>query len=412
MGESGKWNVRRSDTRQQSSMKVHDLIDALESFASPTLAEDWDNVGLILGSREDDLRGPVLLTIDLTERVAEEAIGLRCSAVVSYHPPLFHAVKRVTDGSGSSTSQRVALKLLRAGIAAYSPHTALDAASGGVTDWLADGLINPEAARNVKPGECLTAGADRRALMASKRVDVHQQLKIVTFVPEKAIEQVRGALASAGAGKIGNYEVCSFATPGKGTFKGNEESNPAVGERGHLEQVAELRLEMVCARRSLALALQTLRQFHPYEEPAIDVYPLEPQPDRRIGAGRRIMLDQPCSLRELAERLKRHLGIQAVKVAPAGGDLEQKVSRIGIVPGAGASLAGAAVADSCDVFVTGEMKYHEVNMAVDAGMSVMLGGHTPTERGFLSRLQAILAGKLRGVEVRVSTSDRNPIVLV
>lgn len=392
-------------------MQISALIDAIEHLAPTALAEEWDNVGLIIGAPDAALSGPVLLTIDLTEAVAAEAIRDKCAAIVAYHPPLFQAVKRLVSGPDSTASQRVVLDVIRAGIAVYSPHTALDAATGGVTDWLADGVLDPEAAALVKGGSCVTtAGGDRRALRSFSRRDPNQEVKIVTFVPASEVEKVRGSLATAGAGIIGRYEVCSFASPGTGTFRGDESTNPTIGRKGEFQTVDEVRLEMVCARRALALALTTLRQFHPYEEPAVDVYPLEPRPDRAVGVGRRVTLDTPATLDELCARLKRHLGVKAVQLAAAG-DPQEKVSRIGLVPGAGASIAPQALAEGCDVFVTGEMKHHEVNAMVSAGMSVILGGHTNTERGYLPRLKGTLEENLPGVRVKISTADKDPLVL-
>lgn len=379
-------------------MFISDLIEGVESIAPPGLAEDWDNVGLLIGSPSWPLSGPILLTIDLTEAVADEAVRHKCAAVVAYHPPLFQAVKRLTDGPGSTAPQRVALRLIHAGISVYSPHTALDAAPGGVTDWLADGVGGPSC-------------SDRRAIRPAPKRDSNSEVKIVTFVPAEALERVRAALATSGAGLIGNYEVCSFATPGTGTFKGNERAKPAVGQPGHLESAPELRLEMVSSRRGLPLAIATLRQFHPYEEPAIDIYPLESPPLRSIGVGRRLMLDHPAPLSELADRLKQHLGVAAVQIAAAAGDLNRKVSCIGLVPGAGGEVVSAAKADGCEVFITGEMKHHEVNAALATGMSIILGGHTATERGYLPRLAEMLHARLPRAEFIVSKSDKDPLVL-
>lgn len=401
-------------------MKISALMDAIEAFAPAALAEEWDNVGLLIGSPDAELAGPVLLTIDLTEAVAAEAVRERCGAIVAYHPVLFAPVKRIVSGPGSTAAQRVALTVIRAGIAVYSPHTALDAATGGVTDWLADGVLDAEAAALARAegkagGGVTAAGGDRRALRSQARHDPNQEVKIVTFVPASEVETVRGALATAGAGIIGGYEVCSFASPGTGTFRGDESTNPTIGRKGEFTTVEEVRLEMVCSRRALALALATLRGFHPYEEPAVDVYPLEARPDRMVGVGRRITLDTPATLEELCERLKRHLGVPAVHLAAGAGvggvGAADAVSRIGVVPGAGASIAPQALAEGCEVFVTGEMKHHEINAMVSAGMSVILGGHTATERGYLPRFRGILQQALPGVDVRISGADRDPVVL-
>lgn len=396
---------------------VADLARAIESIAPVHLAQPWDNVGLLAGDPGKALSGPVLLTVDLTEAVVDEAIVGKCAAVIAYHPPIFSALKRIVGGPGAPMPQRVLHKAIEHGLAIYSPHTALDAAQGGMTDWLADGMLGVPA-----PGEgehvashrhSNKAGGDRRAFSPLAHPQITREIKIVTFVPEGDLERVRGALASAGAGIIGEYEMCSFASTGQGTFMGKAGSRPAIGKAGHFETVHERRLEMVCSRKALPLALETLRQLHPYEEPAVDIYPLESQPERGVGLGRRITLDHGATLRELAERLKAHLGVSAVQVAAASGvDLDrERFDRIGVLPGAGGSIASVALADGCQVFVTGEMKHHEVLAMVGAGMCVILGGHTATERGYLPVLAARLRAGLPGVAFTVSRADRDPIVL-
>lgn len=416
-----------------SDHTVADLVGAIEAIAPTNLAEPWDNVGLLIGSADQPLRGPVLLTIDLSEPVAAEARRLGCSAVIAYHPPIFAPLKRI---SGRTSAERVVMSMLSAGIAVYSPHTALDACEGGVTDWLADGLLGLQhggiASRpSDQPGT--HGGADRRAIRPAGVLPMTEQVKIVTFAPPEAIEKLRAGLASAGAGLIGGYELCSFASPGKGSFWGGEGTKPVIGEAGRLELVDEHRLEMVCSAKALPLAVEMLRQFSPYEEPPIDVYALQPRPIRAVGAGRRIALDHPLTLEDLAKRLRNHLRPQGggaarssepkdrILIAPAersggGADLSEVartelVERIGVVPGSGGELAMEALHDGCQVFVTGEMKHHEVRAAVSSGLSVILAGHTQTERGYLPILAQRLQAALSGVSLQVSLDDRPPAVI-
>lgn len=374
---------------------VADLINAIEAIAPPALAEPWDNTGLLLGDRDRTLDGPVLLTIDLTESVTNEAARARAGALVSYHPPLFAPISRLT---GDTSQGRALLALARINAAVYSPHTALDAATGGITDWLADGLMTGGVS------------AARRALTPLTLAEPTQEVKIVTFVPGSHVEQVRAGLASAGAGRIGDYELCSFALAGRGTFLAGARSTPAIGRPGILESVDELRLEMVCSKKALGLALETLRQFHPYQEPAIDVYELVPKPRRSIGAGRKLTFDHPVSIAALAQRLKQTTGTPGVQVALASGvaGFTHEASRVAIVPGSGGSLVSAALADGCDAFVTGEMKHHDLLDATARGLSVLLAGHTETERGYLPILARTLGKALPGVSFLVSTADRAP----
>ena len=249
-----------------------------------------------------------------------------------------------------------------------------------------------------------------RALTPHGEQPATQELKLVTFVPSEHVAKVRDGLASAGAGIIGAYTRCSFAGEGLGTFLGGAGSSPAVGAQGAFEQARETRLEMVVSKTALALALETLRRFHPYESPAIDVYQLLAQPTRGLGAGRRLVLDKPESVRTLAARLKKFLGCQRVEVGAA--NLDALVERVGVVPGAGGSLAALARTEGCEVFVTGEMKHHDVLAARAAGLSVILAGHTATERGYFPRYQERLRTLAPQMPVMVSTADIDPLVLI
>ncbi|MEO1008775.1 MAG: Nif3-like dinuclear metal center hexameric protein [Planctomycetota bacterium] len=376
---------------------VGDLMGGLEAIAPLRYAGAWDNVGLLVGARTHELAGPVVLTIDLSEAVLAEAVGLGASALLCYHPPIFRPIQRLTDETAMG---RMLLEAVAAGMAVVSPHSSLDAAAGGMTDWLCEAISG-----SMEEG---TIAGDVRALEPQLERPPTQEVKIVTFVPAKDADQLRNALASAGAGRIGAYSACSFAAEGVGTFLGGEGTSPAVGAAGTFERAPELRLEMVCSRKALAIAIETLRQFHPYEEPAIDLYELLPGPVRHAGAGRRLVLDRPASPAEIAERLKAFLGIPAVKVAAASGDAGEAVRVVGVCPGAGASLGEAAVAAGCELFVTGEMSHHEALGLLRRSCGVLLAGHTNTERGYLPRLRDRLAEAMPAAEFVVSMADAKP----
>ncbi len=383
-------------------MLMSDLIAAMERIAPLAHAEPWDKVGLLVGSGGRELTGPILLTIDLTERVLAEAIEAEASAVIAYHPPIWEPLTRVTD---TSPAQRIVLGAIERGISIYSPHTALDAVPGGICDWLCEGLSGGGGGGGGgAPGK---VQGDCRALSPHDDRPSTEEVKIVTFVPAAQVETVRNALATAGAGIIGGYKVCSFVSPGTGTFLGGEGTKPAVGNAGRLESVPELRLEMVSSKAALPLAIQTLRRFHPYESPAIDLYALLPKPQREFGAGRRLVLDRPVSVDELAARFKAFLGTSTVRVADAGHT--GPIRTIGVCAGAGSSLLAAAKADGCEVFVTGELSHHQVIASLHSGVSVILGEHTGTERGYLPRLAARLAAEFPGPRIMISTADRDPL---
>lgn len=372
-------------------MNVGELADHLERLAPLRYAAEWDHVGLLVGGRNWPAQR-VLLTIDLTEKVLDEAIEADAEMIVAYHPPIFHPLPRLTD---ETPNERIILRAASARIAIYSPHTALDAAPDGVNDWLGAGL-GPGDVRALEPWGDLPAGEEN---------------KIVTFCPADAVEKLRNALAAVGAGTIGDYEQCSFEISGTGTFLGGESTQPVEGTRGRLERIEEVRLEMVCPSRSLALAVASIRNLHPYEEPPIEIHPLRARPQRGIGQGRRVVLDQPASLEELAARIKRTIGSDRIVAAVPDAEREA-YQTIGLCAGAGGSLVERAIAEGCELFLTGEMRHHDVLEARARGCAIILAGHTNTERGYLPILARRLCEVQEKIDVIISEVDVDPLMRV
>lgn len=361
---------------------VRDFETAMEAMAPLAFAEKWDNVGLLVGNHDAPTKR-VLLTIDLTAAVLDEAIESGVDLVCTYHPVMFRPIQQLTNANPATD---ILLRAVSAGIAVYSPHTALDSAANGLTDWLADAV----------------GQGYRRPLVVAESLPPTQELKVVTFGPAEAMDRLRDVMASAGAGRIGHYDHCSFSVEGSGTFRGDATTSPAVGAKERFERVEEHRLEMVCPASALHVLISTLRQFHPYEEPAIDVYPLRPIPLPAVGGGRKVVLDQPAIVSDLAERLKKHLGIAAVKSTDPG----KSVRHVAVVPGAGGSFVETAIAQECDCFITGELTYHTALSAWTRGCAVILTGHSNSERGFLPILAKRLNERLDSVEVLLSKADR------
>lgn len=366
------------------------LVRALGAVAPLSLAEEWDRVGLLVAGDGREVRR-ALLAIDVTPAVLAEARSIGADLVIGYHPLLFKPLERL---DGATWQGRVAIDAVRAGIAVYAPHTALDAVPGGINDWLVE-TVDPSA-------------RDVRALVPS--VDHGENThKLVVFVPEASLEEVRTALAEATAGRIGAYTHCSFTVRGEGTFFGAEGSNPAVGKPGHLERVGEARLEMVFHRRALGRVVEALRGAHPYEEPAFDLVPLAPIPgDPRTGAGRVATLATPRRAAEIADAIRPALGGGIVARSRAGSRLHE---RFAVCAGSGASLLEKAAAQGATLFLTGELSHHDVLRAHELGLEVLLAGHTNTERGYLPRLRARLAGDpaLSGVEFHIAAADVDPL---
>ena len=365
-------------------MRLAEVEHGLKELFPLHLAESWDPVGRQLGRDDQPIRR-MMLTIDATEAVVEEAIAGQVDLLLAYHPVLFHPPKR---WNGDDPDVRPLTRAAAHDLAIWSPHTAFDAIQGGVTDWLVEPFGCGQPLRSAN-----TPGANR---------------KITVFVPQKDLEQVRNAMAATGAGSIGAYRECSFSVLGMGTFRGLPGTSPAIGVPEQLESVEEKRLEMVCPDSQVPLIVAALREAHPYEEPAIDITALLPQPQPNTGAGRMVRLEKAKSLNQLAEMARIHLNVDGVEVADgAGAPSKHKV--FAACPGSGADLIPEAAAAGATIFLTGEMKHHEQLQALRHGMSLILAGHTNTERGVFKPWTKVLQKAFPTINIKRSRRDRHPL---
>ncbi len=362
---------------------VADLVEAMETMAPANLAQPWDNTGLLAGDPSAACRR-ILLCIDLTPPVLAEAMAGACDLVVAYHPLLFKPVSRLSAGAEGPES--ILFRAVAADLAVYCPHTALDAAPGGTNDVLAGmcGLTE------VEPFEYTATGPG--------------QSKVVTFVPHEQADRVAEAMFAAGAGRIGDYAMCSYRLRGRGTFFGMAGTDPKVGRKGRLEQVEETRLEVVTPDSRLPEVINALLSAHPYEEPAYDIYPLRPPPG--FGIGRVGMLPAGTTLAGLARRLKRACGSGRVEIV---GRPDTAVRRAAVCAGSAGRLPFEKPRSAdCDVVVTGELRHHDALALLRNGRSAVLLGHWESERPVLSFLAERLRAALRGVRVAVSRKDASP----
>jgi dinuclear metal center YbgI/SA1388 family protein len=360
---------------------LRDLLPHLDALAPLSRAAHWDNVGLLAGDPEADVTR-VLVTIDLTRAVLAEAVAGACELVVAYHPPLFRPISRLAAGN-------VVFDAVRAGMALYSPHTALDAAEGGTNDVLADavGMVERTPLDPFEPKD--------------------DAFKLVVFVPPANVDAVSRAMFAAGAGRIGAYSSCSFRAPGTGTFLGESGANPAVGVAGRLETVDELRVETLVPMARVDAVVRALRAAHPYEEPAFDLVRVAPAPST-TGMGRVGAIDR-APRRDVVERVKRALGASHVLVA---GSLDGDATRVAVLAGSGGERWKAARAAGAHVYVTGELRHHDALSAAESGMTVVCALHSVSERSALAPFAERLRGRVAGLDVRVSTTDRDPFQIV
>jgi dinuclear metal center YbgI/SA1388 family protein len=357
------------------------ILQSLEQIAPTRLAELWDNVGLLAGDPEQEV-SKALLTIDYTRAVAKERTSLGCELVIAYHPPIFQAIKRLAAGS-------VVFDAIRDGVAIFSPHTALDMAEGGTNDVLCDVL-----------------GVSQRSALKLAETKA-TQYKLVTFVPESALDKVSQALFDAGAGQIGKYSQYSFRSPGIGTFFGELGTNPTVGKAGQLENAPEIRIETVVLISRISAVIEGLRKSHPYEEPAFDLNQLAAPPEG-VGIGRVAEFSPPVDRPELFDRIKRGLEIEHLLIA---GPVEGKVSRVAVCAGACGDLLNDALAQKVDLYLTGEMRHHDALKAAGAGMTVVCTLHSNSERATLKRLKQRLEKELPELGCHLSQLDRDPFLV-
>jgi len=363
-------------------VKCQNIINLIERVAPKSLAEDWDNAGLNIGNPAGDING-VLVTLDVNFQTVEEAVALGANLIVCHHPVIFKPLKSIRSDLPQGN---LLTELVKRDISVYCAHTNMDSAREGVNQALAE-LLQLE---------------DIEVLSPSKADGLY---KIVVFIPEDHEDAVRDAMTRAGAGWIGNYSDCTFSVHGTGTFKATEGCNPFIGEIGALERAAEVRLETVVREKLADRVIREMIKAHPYEEVAYDLYPLANQQEK-LGLGRIGKLPQRVRLRQFMDMVKDRLDVPVLRY---GGDPDAEVRKIAVCGGSGASLIHTAVFTGAEVFLTGDLKYHESQEAVNLGLSFVDAGHYATEFPVVRKLSQLLTGMLKeeGVSVPVHVSNSN-----
>ncbi|MGI5939313.1 MAG: Nif3-like dinuclear metal center hexameric protein [Thermoleophilia bacterium] len=358
-------------------MFIADLEGVLDSLAPWSLAESWDNVGLQVGDRGAAVRR-ILIALDLTPQVLDEAVAGAFDTIVTHHPVFFTPVSTLVD---SRPRERLLRRVVMAGINVFACHTNLDAAPGGLADVASEAL----GLRGVKPLQPASAG----------------WYKLVGFVPPESIELVAAAVFAAGAGVIGAYSGCAFALHGQGWFTPGPGSSPTIGHLQVPERTGEVRWETVVPRARLSAVMQAYVDAHPYDEPAFDIYPVD-DVLTHAGLGRVGELACSESVKTFAGRIAGWLGLPSVAWS---GDGDRQVRRVAVVPGSGRSLIDKA-AQRADVLVTGDVGYHDAQRAEEAGLTLIAAPHEDLEWQALSLWSSALSESLAGVGVEVMLSSR------
>ncbi len=367
-----------NNTRQLA--KIKEITAALEIFAPLPLQEGYDNAGLQIGLTEAEVTG-ALLCLDVTEEVVDEAIASECNLIVSHHPLIFHALKKIT---GRNYVERCILKALANNIAIYSAHTNLDNAPGGVNFKIAEKL----GLKNVR-------------ILAPKE---NSLLKLAVYVPVEHAATVRNALFEAGCGSIGNYDSCSYNITGEGTFRAGDNCSPFCGEIGMLHTEKEIRIETILPAYIKSRALKAMLAVHPYEEPAYDIYPLQNE-WATAGTGVIGETESPVDAMEFLHRIKETFHVERLMHTAVG---DKKISKVALCGGAGSSFSGSASAAGADIYITGEGHYHDM-FNYDTRMIMAVIGHYESEQYTPELLAEILSQKFPALKLKITEKRTNPV---
>jgi dinuclear metal center YbgI/SA1388 family protein len=360
-------------------LRIADVVTHFETWCQPSMAYKWDNVGLQVGELNQEVTG-VLTTLDVTEAVVDESIQLGANLIIAHHPLLFAAPKKLDT---TTPKGRVVKKLMQHNITVYAAHTNLDIVKGGVNDLMAEALD----LKNVR-------------VFLPEGYDTYK--KVVVFVPATHEQVVKDALHANGAGNIGNYEKVSFVSQGNSYFQPNAAAQPFIGEAGKLEKVEEVRIEVLVPSERVNQAMKAMIAAHPYEEVAYDIFADEKK-GKPYGLGRVGELPAPTTLKDLAELVKQRYDVPHVRFA---GDASATVETVAILGGSGRDYVDQAL-QQADVYITGDLTFHETQDAVEAGLQLIDPGHY-AEQIMKKKVADYVQTAFGDVAVHVSETDTNP----
>ncbi|MCJ7468031.1 MAG: Nif3-like dinuclear metal center hexameric protein [Maribacter sp.] len=361
-------------------MIIKEVTDILEELAPLTYAEDFDNVGLLVGDLNREVTG-ILVTLDTLEAVIDEAIRHNCNLVVSFHPIIFKGLKKLT---GSDYVERVVIKALKNDIAIYSMHTALDNSSLGVNAKI-----------------CEVLGVSHTKVLIPQKGTIK---KLSTYVPLADADPLLAALFQAGAGTMGNYSNCSFRAEGLGSYLASEHANPTKGEIGRTHLEKEMQIHIIFPKAKQKKVLEALFKNHPYEEVAYEITTLE-NTNNEIGMGMIGTLEKPWDPIKFLEHIKQTMRAGCIRHSAL---LEKKIHKVAVLGGSGAFAIAAAKAAGADIFISADVKYHQFFEADDT-MVIADIGHYETEQFTKNLLVDYLMKKIPNFAIRLSASKTNPI---
>jgi len=362
------------------AMILREITCYLESMAPPSLQESYDNSGLLVGSYEMDISA-ALICLDCTPEVVDEAIRKGCNLIIAHHPIVFSGLKRI---NGKNYIERVVINAIRNNIAISAIHTNLDNIHQGVNHKIAEKL-----------------GLSNTRVLLPKKGQLN---KLVVFVPTEHLDKVKESIFSAGAGHIGNYDQCSFATNGTGTFRASEDANPFVGTLGTQHTENEVRLEFVVPKWLLSQVVNAIKSVHPYEEIAIDIYPIENE-HNNVGSGLIGSLESELDVVDFLRLIKKQMNALGIRFTQPH---KQKIQTVAVCGGSGSFLLNDAIKAGADIFVTADFKYHQF---FDADNRIIIAdiGHYESEQFTIELISDWLAKKFATFATHLTETVTNPV---
>lgn len=361
-------------------IKIRDVTEYLESIAPRAYQESYDNSGLLTGTASGEVKG-ILVTLDCTEQVVEEAIARQCNLIVAHHPIIFRGLKKLT---GSNYVERTIILALKNNVAIYAIHTNLDNVPTGVNRRI-----------------CEKIGLIDLKILAPKSDGLS---KLVTFIPREKTQEVLSSLYQAGAGQVGNYNNCSFTSEGTGSFMPNDQANPNIGERLKQESVAETRAEVLFPSYLEEKVLTALRKAHPYEEVAYYITSLR-NDNQEVGSGMVGVLKEAQEPMEFLKCLKSSMGLSVIRHTRL---LQRSVKKVAVCGGSGSFLLPMAIHSGAQVYISADFKYHEFFDAEDQIIIADIG-HYESEIFTKDLLQEVLTKKFPTFAINFSRTVTNPI---
>lgn len=334
-----------------SNVTVKDIMEIIDQLAPPELAEDWDPIGLSFGSHNQPVK-KILVALDVDKQTIQEAKDKQVDLMITHHPAIFKSLK--TLNSDDSRRQDY-INLIKSDIAVYSAHTNLDAAEGGLNDWLAD-IVGLQK--------------DQRDIVSENARQGYKKLAV--YVPDYAAEKVRQALHGAGAGEVGDYKDVSYTMEGHGRFTPQEGANPTEGEVGKEEVIHEQRIEVMLKSKEVYPVIEALKEAHPYEEPVFDLYTLENKTDR-FGFGRVGLVESELTVAEMAERVQKSFAVDGVRYGTK--DEARTHRKVAVFGGSGEKYYRDALKKGATLYITGDISYHGAQDMLRDGLDFIDAGH-------------------------------------